>query len=56
MIKRRVEIVASGETHKVTLETSVLALDAALIDMARQRLGIDYEQFQTGRVLGVPER
>ena len=55
MIERRVEIVAGGETHEVTLETSVLALDAALVDMARQRLGIDYEQFQTGRVLGVTQ-
>jgi hypothetical protein len=56
MIERDVEIVAGGETHVVTLETSVLALDAALVDMARQRLGIDYEQFQRGEVLGVPER
>ena len=51
MIERRVEVVAGGQTHEITLETSVLALDAALVDMARQRLGIDYERFQHGRVL-----
>ena len=46
-----VEIVAGGNVHTTTIEANVLAVDDALVEMARKRLGVSVEEFDTGRVI-----
>jgi hypothetical protein len=46
-----VEIVAGGNSHTTTFEANVLAVDDALVEMARQQLDVSVEEFDTGRVV-----
>jgi hypothetical protein len=49
--RANVEIVAGGNCHTTTIEANVLAVDDALVEMARQQLDVSVEAFDTGRVI-----
>lgn len=51
----RVRVDTYGASETVTVAASVLATRAALVDMARQRAGIDPAVFTGGAVLGPAE-
>lgn len=50
-----VRVDTHGDSHEVTVTANVLATRAALVDMARQRAGIDPAAVRGGTVLGATD-